>query len=685
MEHELALNILLIIGFLTVSVISSILLKKIHFPYTIGLVVIGFIAGQVAVKLDYQRLIHLDLTPATILYLILPTLIYDAAINMDIKALRKNIVPILLLAVLGLLLSAGIIGGTLNHFTSIGIGAALLFGALISATDPVAVISLFSEIGAPRRLVTLVDGESIFNDATAIVLFTIVLSAIHSGIDTVHTLFLNSVVSFLLVMLGGLLTGAVIGCLGAMVIRAQKHNSILQITISLIMAYISFIAADQLHVSGVMSTMAAGIMVSLLTDNLITHDNHHFMENFWQFFSFVANSFVFLLLGLTEAHNFSDPSKLLKGFRLLLIVIPVVTLARAIVIYALVPLYNCFAQNSKISFPYQTILLWGGLRGAVPVALVLAIPLDFPGRETIVQITLGYILFTLLVQGTTVKSLMQFLKIKPDTSYFDYHSGVSYHLNFPTESLRGLVTTQVLSTFKTEGFFISASPGEPRNAYLLSRGQKHLAIDVEDTGFTITAENQQDLTYGRKTLYETLVELDHSVSSLEKLVKSPEMSDIVKVENHDGISTFNLSKYLNKSLISVTLTGNDKLSVITELVEIAATSGLISNREMVINAVLDREAALSTGFEDGIAIPHAKSNDMERIILVVGIHKTGIDFEAVDGKPSRFFFLVISPKIQAGPHIQLLAEISRKMVSHDIRTQLLEAESSDDVLTILKS
>ncbi|MDF3129669.1 cation:proton antiporter [Kiritimatiellaeota bacterium B1221] len=684
MEHELALNILMIIGFLTVSVFASILLQKLRFPYTIGLVVIGFIAGYLALKLDYQRLIRLDLTPATILYLILPTLIYDASINMDMKALRKNIVPILLLAILGLLLSAGIIGGLLNHFTAIGIGAALLFGALISATDPVAVISLFSEIGAPRRLVTLVDGESIFNDATAIVLFTIVLSAIHSGIDTVNVLFFNSVVNFLWVMLGGLLTGTVVGFLGAMVVRAQKNNVILQITISLIMAYVSFITADQLHVSGVMSTMAAGLMVSLLTSNQIAHENHHFMEHFWQFFSFVANSFVFLLLGLTEAHNFSDPAKLLKGFRLLLIVIPVVTFARAAVIYLLVPLYNRFAQKEKISFAYQTILLWGGLRGAVPVALVLAIPMDFPGRDTIIQITLGYILFTLLVQGTTVKSLMALLKIKPDKSYFDYHSGVSYQLNFPTEPLGDLVTSRVLSAFKTEGFFVTHSSGDPRKAYHLSRGQKHLAIDAEQTGFTITAENQQDLTYGRKTLYETLVDLDHSVSSLEKLVKSPEMSKIVKVEDSHETSNFMLSKHLNKSLISLELRSNDKNSVITELVELAVTNGLISNRDQVIKDVQDREAALSTGFEDGLAIPHTKSSNIERIILVVGIHKTGIDFGAVDGKPSRFFFLVISPKIQVGPHIQLLADISRKMVNHDRREQLLAAENADEVITILK-
>ena len=684
MEHEIALNIFLIIGFLTVSVASSVLLKKIHFSYTIGLVIIGVLFGVLAKQFDNSLLTDLTLTPEIILYLILPTLIYEASINMDLKALRRNIAPILLLAVLGLLVSAGIIGGLLNAFTAMTIGSALLFGTLISATDPVAVIALFGEIGAPRRLITLVDGESIFNDATAIVLFTIVLAAINSGINTVSELMLDSFVRFLIVLAGGLLIGGVVGALGGLFLRIQKDNSSLQITVSLIMAYISFITADLMHVSGVMSTLAAGIVVSLMSSDVIKHENHYFMEHFWDYASFVANSFVFLLLGLTEAHSYESFSDVTRSLLLLLIVIPVVTFARAAVIYILIPIYNRFTKESRISPAFQAVMFWGGLRGAVPVALVLTIPPDFPGKNTIVHITLGYILFTLLVQGTTIKGLMEKLHIKQEKSYFDYHGGVSYSLELPTVRLLEVVTIRLLDGFKDEGFFVSESEAEEGGAYLLNRGQKYLAVDAEALSLKLTASDESDLSYGRQVLYETLLELDNAVSSLEELVKSPELTNIVKEEPGDSASTFNLARYLKKELISVSLKSSSKDAVIEELVDIAVKAGAVTDKEMVLSAVLEREASMSTGFENGIAIPHAKCNASDNIVLVVGIKKDGVDFNSLDSKPTTTFFLILSPKAQVGPHIQLMAGIGQKMNNAEKRQQLVSAKKPEDVIRILK-
>ena len=684
MEYEFALKIFLIIGFLTVAVASSVLFKKLHFPYTIGLVVVGAVFGLLAKHFNYALLIDLTLTPETILYLILPTLIYDAAINMDLKALRRNIAPILLLAVLGLLISTGIIGGILGTLTAMSIGAALLFGALISATDPVAVIALFSEIGAPRRLVTLVDGESIFNDATAIVLFSIILAAINSGISTVGELLFDSFVSFLIVLLGGLSIGSIVGALGGLFLRLQRDNVILQITVSLIMAYISFITADLLHVSGVMSTLAAGIVVSLMSSGVLKHENRHFMENFWNYFSFVANSFVFLLLGLTEAHSYDSLGDIAHSLLMLLIVIPAVTIGRAAVIYLLVPLYNRFDRDNRIPLPYQTILFWGGLRGAVPVALVLAVPLLFPERETIVHITLWYIMFTLLVHGTTVKWLMKKLNIQPEKSYFDYHEGINYSLEFPTEKLLEVVTGRTLNSFKGEGFFISDSESEEGGYFLINRGQKHLALETGDLQLKVTAADEQDLAYGKQVIYETLLELDNSVASLKELVKSPELNRIVTEENSEQKASFNLSKYLKNDLISVSLKGKNKREVIEELVDVAAGAGVIKDRKMALEEVLEREASMSTGFENGVAIPHAKCNASDNIILVVGLKKEGVDFESLDGKPATMFFLILSPKAQVGPHIQLMAGIGQKINNPGIREQLISAESPEEVISILK-
>ena len=683
MEHQLALEVILVIGFLGTAVASFILLKHFRFPYTIGLVIVGFIGGLIAIHLDYAFLANLQLTPETILYLILPTLIFDASINMDIRALRMNIVPILLLAVLGLLISAGVIGGILSGFTAMTVGAALLFGALISATDPVAVIALFNEIGAPRRLVTLVDGESIFNDATAIVLFTIVISIIGSGVTGIGSLFFQSFVNFFIVLIGGIAIGGVVGLLAGLVIRWQRENLTLQITISLIVAYISFIVADLMNVSGVMSTLSAGIVMTLVSGDVIKSENQSHITSIWDYFAFVANSFVFLLLGLTEAHSFSDPSSFYMSLKLLLWVIPAVTIARAVIIYVLIPIYNRFVKEEKISAAYQTILFWGGLRGAVPVALVLAIPKGFPGRDIIVHITLGYILFTLLFQGTTVKWLMNKLDITADKSYFDYHKGISYTLNFPTARLIDIVTSQVVSTFREEGFHIVGNETPDEQSYLFKRGQKYIALDVDNTDLTITAE-QQDLAYGKQTVYETLVELDNSVSSLEELVKSDQMNEIVKDEDTDTKSSFNISKYINRNLISTHLKGKNKPAIITELVDMAYSGGHIENRDRVLDEVFERENSMSTGFENGVAIPHAKCDAADSITLVIGLKKQGVDFDSLDKKPTTLFFLIISPKSQVGPHIQLMAEIGRKMNNPTLRDHLLNASNPDEVIAVMK-
>lgn len=683
MEDEFTIKIFLFIGFMAVAVFSSVFLRKIRFPFTIGLVVIGFFFGFLAIKFNYLPISELNLTPEIILYLILPTLIYDAAINIDIKALFKNIIPILLLAIFGVLISTGIIGGVLSSFTTMTIGMALLFGALISATDPVAVIALFSEIGAPKRLVTLVDGESIFNDATAIVMFTIVLSSITNKVSSQGSTFFNSFLDFLIVLLGGILIGVLIGILGGLIVRIHRSNNILQVTISLIMAYISFITADKLHVSGVMSTLAAGIVVSLLSNDVIKHENHYYQENFWHYFSFVANSFVFLLLGITEANSFENPEVFFKSLKILLIVIPTVTLARAIIVFVLIPLYNLIDKKNRISFPYQTVLFWGGLRGAVPVALVLAIPADLPGKDLIVHLTLGYIMFTLLVQGTTVKAMMKKLNIQADKSYFDYHKGVSYSLTYPSIQLLDLVTTQILSTFKDEGFYVT----ENKDSYQLSRGQKYLVIDTTGSDMKITAADNQDLAYGKQTIYETLLELDNSVSTLQHLVKSPLISDIVKEDesNTDYKSKFNISKFLNKDLINITIQGNDKLSIITELIDIAVEKGYIKDRQLVLDAVLEREKSMTTGIGGGIAIPHAKCNDSENIVLVVGIKKEGVDFDSLDSKPTKLFFLIISPKQLIGPHIQLLAEIGRKCNNSELKEKLINSLSAEEFISISKT
>ena len=208
-SHILAIFILLLL-----AAVSSIVFKKLKFPYTIGLVIIGIVFSYLTDSA--QALAHLEdikLSHDIILYIILPTLIFDAAINIDSRLLVKNLLPVSALAIPGLIISTFIIGVLMCKFTPLGLGVAMLFGALISATDPVAVISLFNEIGAPKRLTMLVDGESLFNDATAIVAFNIVLAMILSGASMNFVTLSSAALNFIYVFIGGLVVGIIIGFL----------------------------------------------------------------------------------------------------------------------------------------------------------------------------------------------------------------------------------------------------------------------------------------------------------------------------------------------------------------------------------------------------------------------------------------------------------------------------------------
>lgn len=411
-EESLVTSIVSIIALLLVAASSAIVLKRIRFPYTIGLVVVGIVLG--ALCSHFQALApmrRMHLTPDVILYLIIPTLVFQAAVNIDSRLLMKNLSPVLVLAAPGLLLSTLIVGGLVTILTPLSVGPAMLFGALISATDPVAVIALFKEIGAPKRLTLLVDGESLFNDATAIVVFNIIFGIIAVGAwGTI--VFLKGAMDFAVVFVGGVMVGAIIGYLMVRVISLAKNDPLIEVAFSTVVAYAAFIVANYyLKLSGVMAVVGAGIVVSWYGSTRFTPEVKQYLSKFWEFAAFVANSFIFLLLGFTEDFFIRD---IIHGPGLLIFIlaaIAAVTLARVAVIYGLTPLINRLPGAEPIDLRNQTVMFWGGLRGAVPLALALSLSADFEFRNLILELTLGVVLFTLLVQGTTVKRLIHLLKL----------------------------------------------------------------------------------------------------------------------------------------------------------------------------------------------------------------------------------------------------------------------------------
>ncbi|MBT5702809.1 MAG: Na+/H+ antiporter [Gammaproteobacteria bacterium] len=408
-EETILGTISIVIGLIFAASISAIFVKKARLPYTIGLLIVGIGIGYLSSRVDMLApLREVQLTPDIILFLILPTLLFEASINIDSRLLSRNLVPILLLATVGLLISTVIVGFGISAVTPLTLGAALVFGALISATDPVAVIALFKELGVPKRLSTLVDGESLFNDATAIVVFNILIVIITTGTAFSASVVISGVGQFLLVFIGGLLAGVTLGAAMLWIIALERSDHMVQAALTSVLAYLAFIVAEHLlEVSGVMAVVAAGILTSWAGMRVFDDSMRRYLTEFWELMAFLANSMIFLLMGLTEYHLFADLGRYNDTLGYILIGFMLTIIARFLVVYGLTPLANRLAPKARVERDDKAVIFWGGLRGAIPLALALGLPADFEHRIMIIDLTLGVVLMSLLIQGISVSWLLR--------------------------------------------------------------------------------------------------------------------------------------------------------------------------------------------------------------------------------------------------------------------------------------
>jgi CPA1 family monovalent cation:H+ antiporter len=416
-ERGIVLLVIGVLELLLLASLSAVAFRRIRFPYTIGLVIVGVILAVAENHLGFLEPIRLiRLTPDVVLYLFLPTLLFPAAVQLDPSLLRRDLHPILLLALPGMILSTVIVGGVVGALTPLSWSTALLFGALISATDPIAVVALFKELKVPNRLAVLVDGESLFNDATAIVLFTVILSEI--GSDTRGpVLLLRGTASFVAVSLGGLGVGALIAALYAAVVRVAEDDPLVEIALSTVLAYTAFVVAHYyLDVSGIMAVVGAGFVGRQLRRKHFetAAETRAYLQHYWSYAAFVANSFVFLLLGISgntflnrlRAASIGDMSYIAYA-------IVAVVVARLVVVYGFLGLWNRCANGEPIDRRYQAIIFWGGgMRGALPLVLALSLPVAFEQRQLILDLTAGLVLFTLLIAGTTVGRLIRSFQLR---------------------------------------------------------------------------------------------------------------------------------------------------------------------------------------------------------------------------------------------------------------------------------
>ncbi|MDR0303517.1 MAG: cation:proton antiporter [Chitinispirillales bacterium] len=689
-------GILLILSLIGIAALSSLIFKKLNFPYTIGLVVVGIIIGTLSILYPKELAVfgNLQLSSDIILYLILPVLVFDAALNVDSKVLFKNIVPIVVLAAFGLLISAFIVGGLLSLTLGLSFGAMLLFGALISATDPVAVIALFKEVSAPKRLTTIIDGESMANDATAIVLFGIVFSltyiktgSLQAAQSAANLNIPLAIWNFFAILAGGTAVGAAVGLLGSYICKLDKDRREYQIVLSVIMAYSAFIIADQLEFSGVMASLAAGVALSLKAEDVIKRKNREQVETFWGFFSFLANSFVFLLMGMTQAHIFSQSPITTGVLAAIVVSIVVLLIARYVSVIACNAPYNFFVRKKNpelvISHNYSLILTWGGLRGAIPTALALAIPVDYPHRGLIVQLTLACILFSLFAEGTTVKKLMDKLGIKPENMEIDENICAKKEYSFLNKGLIDLIITKIIKHCEEEGFFIREKLEEEQRDYMMQMRKHTFLFRATDENIQVVAE-PKDIGYASTIMYETVIELNQSLGSIAEVMRPDKLNQIISNDDSESETTFNYMKYLSSDSVIVPLKTTEKKGVIRELVDILEKSGKISNLSEVYDEVLEREKSMSTGLGDGVAFPHARTDSVENITAAIGVLPDGIEFEAIDKKPVYIVVLILSPKKDSTPHLQFLSEMSKILSKANVREKIINAQNSQILYEILK-
>ena len=401
-----------VLGLLLLASLSAVVFRRLRFPYTIGLVVVGVVLAVAESHLDFlepMRGIRLD--PELFLYLFIPTLIFPTAVRLDLQLLKQNGYPILLLAVPGLIVSTLIVGGVVGLVTPLAWGTAMLFGALISATDPVAVVALFEELKVPRRLSILVEGESLFNDAIAVVLFGGILSAIVSDARG-PALFAHGAVSFVWVSLGGFGVGVVAAALYAALVRLAEDDPLIEIALSMVLAYTSFaVAHHYLGVSGILAVAAAGLVGRRLRRGHFeqTTKAQPYLQHYWSYAEFVANSFIFLFLGIggdTFLNRLRGGS--LRDASYVVYAVVAVIMARILVVYGFIGIFNGCTKRERIDWRYQSIIFWsGGMRGALPLVLALSLPAGFAQRQLVLDMTAGVVLFTLLVAGTTSGRLVR--------------------------------------------------------------------------------------------------------------------------------------------------------------------------------------------------------------------------------------------------------------------------------------
>ena len=419
---DLHITLLLLASLLTVVSLIQPLAMRLGVAASILLAIVGIAIGLGASFLQRagpgsafhgvaQAFVDLPVGSAVFIYIFLPLLLFQSALTISVRRIIDDAAPILLLAVVAVMVETFVIGIALSHVAPVSIVVCLLLGSIVSTTDPVAVIGIFRDVGAPSRLSRLLEGESLLNDAAAITLFTVLLDILiagHSaGIGTTTLTFLRNFAG-----------GVTLGYLGTRLVVALlswlPNLRLAQVTLTLALPYVVFILGErQLGVSGVVATVTAGLAFNAIGQPRVTPSDWQFMRDLWQQLDFWASSLIFVLAALLVPRLVSDIHT--SDWWLLGTLVLASLSARALTLFGLVPFLSLARLSQRIDAKFKIVILWGGLRGAVTLALALAVTEDpaVPAdvKRFIAVLATGFVLFTLVVNGTTLRLLIKLLRL----------------------------------------------------------------------------------------------------------------------------------------------------------------------------------------------------------------------------------------------------------------------------------
>ncbi|WP_266082001.1 cation:proton antiporter [Haladaptatus caseinilyticus] len=510
--------------FAIAGVVGIVVAKYTQLQYTTGLLVAGLVISILGSPVE------VDPSSEFILLALLPALIFNDAININVEAFRQNLIPILVLAILGMLLSIAIIAVVGQFAFGFSLAVAILFGAIIMPTDPVSVLAVFENLGVPERLNILVEGESLLNDGVSIVVYSSILAVIIEAESqdlatqefVIPSAFLFDVgVGILVALVGGALVGAAVGYLSYELI-AFVDDSQTAVVVTLVAAYGVYLFLDVLGTSGVIGTLTAGIFLASRADRTdISPETHFSVEAIWEYADFIANTLIFVVVGIIT------PFDLLVEYGVqIVIAIVIVFLARAVVIYPLVGLLNRW-QARPIPRSYQHVLTWSGIHASVSIALALSIAETFPGRaERLSALVFGVAAFTLLVNSPTMGRLITRVGIRQQTPAQQLYEALIGRLNavsaaltsaerlldrdeIPTSAYEDLTTVSKRERAKLEAAIKSLLDQHPEIERHEERlGQHRILVAEHDAIEDAIQRGEISKDVGERLLADVEVELD---------------------------------------------------------------------------------------------------------------------------------------------------------------------------------